>query len=185
VTLSTREHIIRIADNLIRDRGINGFSFSDISADLGIKNASIHYYFPTKTDLCVAVIKQQEVALEALIKETEDATPIEKLEAYFSIYDRACVENKVCLVGSLAPDLHTQDPHVETELKKVAERILVWVSGILAEGERCKVFHFAGSARSRALLVITNMLASLQLTRLTDRADFNTIKQTILKDLTS
>lgn len=182
--MSTREKIIAIADNLIRDKGINGFSFSDISAELGIKNASVHYHFPTKTDLCVAVIKQQTRALEALIAETEQATPISKLKAYFSIYDRARLENKVCLVGSLAPDLHTVDPEVESELKDIARRILDWVTFILNEGAEDGSFHFAGNTRDRALLIVTNMLASLQLCRLTSNSDFNTIKQTILNDLT-
>lgn len=182
--MSTRERIVAIADNLIRDKGVNGFSFSDVSAELGIKNASVHYHFPTKTDLCVAVIRQQAKALDALIDETKNAKPITKLEAYFSIYDRACVENKVCLVGSLAPDLHTVDPQVEEELKEMAGAILGWVTSILQSGIEDGSFHFAGDARDRALLIVTNMLASLQLSRLTGNADFITIKQTILKDLT-
>ena len=46
--MNTREKIILLGDNLIRKKVIMPFSFGDISKELGIKNASIHYHFTTK-----------------------------------------------------------------------------------------------------------------------------------------
>ena len=45
-TSDTREQIIDRASELMMQRGFNGFSYSDISAPLGVKNAAIHYHFP-------------------------------------------------------------------------------------------------------------------------------------------
>ncbi|MBB4046226.1 AcrR family transcriptional regulator [Bacteroides reticulotermitis] len=39
-----------MADELIKTIGYNAFSYADISKQLNIKNAAIHYYFPTKSD---------------------------------------------------------------------------------------------------------------------------------------
>ncbi|MBX2907807.1 MAG: TetR/AcrR family transcriptional regulator [Taibaiella sp.] len=183
--MTTRDRIVALADDLIRDRGINAFSFADISEEMGIKNASVHYYFPTKSSLCLAVIKRQQVALEEMISLAKKSAPLDRLEQYMSIYDRSKEADRVCLVGSLAPDLHTLNEDIRVALKEVAARILEWVTEILEEGRDEGVFRFGGNARSRALLIVTNMLASLQLTRLTKSEDFSIIKKSIIKDLTS
>ena len=48
---ATAGRILDVAERLVQTRGYNGFSYADISAQLRIRNASVHYHFPTKTDL--------------------------------------------------------------------------------------------------------------------------------------
>lgn len=55
-----RIEIMDIAENLMRSGGYNGFSFRDIAKLTGIKSASVHYHFPSKDDLCVAVIERYQ-----------------------------------------------------------------------------------------------------------------------------
>lgn len=183
--MTTRDSIIILADNLIRAKGYNAFSFNDLAREIGIKTASIHYHFPTKSDLGVAIIKEHVSRFEKLRKELQDKDPIKKLEGFFSIYTKIQSEDKVCLVGSLATDLHTVDVTVQKELKAMATMILEWVTEILKEGKTKKVFYFKESPRTKALMIITNMLAIVQLCRLTSAADFSTVKETILKELKS
>ena len=181
--MSTRDSIIKLGDALIRDKGYNAFSFYDISKTLGIKNASIHYHFPTKTDLGVCIIKEHINNLEQLKEKTAGKDPLTKLKAFLSIYTDTKSQNQVCLVGSLATDLHTVERKVQKELKIFVDKVLEWVTEILEEGKAKKIFAFNTSARTRALMIITNMLAALQVTRLTTEKDFNTIKETILIEL--
>lgn len=182
--MSTRDAIIRLGDELIRDKGFNAFSFYDISKKLGIKNASIHYYFPSKTDLGICVIQQHIDKVEELVQRTKDKDPLTKLKAFLSIYTYTRAENRVCLVGSLATDLHTVEESMAKVLRELVAKILVWVTQILEEGKAKRVFRFSVPARTQALLLVTNMLASLQLTRLTNEKDFVTIKNAIIKELT-
>ncbi|MGC4099944.1 TetR/AcrR family transcriptional regulator [Ferruginibacter sp.] len=181
--MNTRDAIIKVGDELIRDRGFNAFSFYDVSKALGIKNASVHYHFPTKTALAIAVVQQHSRLVDELMQKTAAKDPLVKLQAFLSIYTYTKAENKVCIVGSLATDLHSVDGSIQQELKLLVEKILHWVTGILEEGRNKKIFHFDTSARTRALLVITNMLAALQLTRLTGEKDFKLVKETIIKEL--
>ena len=181
--MSTKSEIIKIGDGLIRDKGFNAFSFYDISKALGIKNASIHYHFPTKTDLAIAVIHEHIRLVEELIQKTAAKEAMVKLQAFLSIYTYTKSENKVCIVGSLATDLHSVDERIKKELKLLVEKILLWVAAILEEGRTKKIFHFNATARTKALLVITNMLAAVQLTRLTNEKDFHLVKETIIKEL--
>ena len=182
--MDTRTEIIRLGDSLIREKGYNAFSFADISKQLNIKNASVHYHFPTKSALGLAIVQEHHNRLEQLKTKTESKDPVEKLNAFLNIYAVAKSENKICIVGSLATDFYTVEPEMQNELKKLADNILKWVMEILKEGKNKKVFQFNTSERTKALMIITNMLAAVQLTRLTNKQDFKEIKETIINDLT-
>lgn len=182
--MDTRAEIIRLGDSLIREKGYNAFSFTDISKQLNIKNASIHYHFPSKTDLGLAIVQEHLTRLEQLKLKTESIDPVDKLKAFLSIYSVANEENKICLVGSLATDYYTVEPKMQSELKKLADNILKWVIEILKEGKNKNVFQFNSPERIKALMIITNMLAGVQLTRLTNKEDLKEIKETIINDLT-
>src|SRR5690606_29438638 len=181
--MSKREEIIQFADTLIRQKGYNAFSFYEISDKVGIKTASIHYHFPTKSDLGVAVIDQHIEHLNGLIESLKRKSPTEKLSKFFSIYSSIQKERKVCLVGSLATDFNTLDNKVQDKLKGFSALMLDWVSGFLEEGKEENVFEFEGLPRTKALMIITNMLAAVQLTRLTNTDDFERIKENITNDL--
>ena len=181
--MNTREAIIHLAEDLIREKGINAFSYYDISRAIGIKTSSIHYYFPTKTDLAVAAIREQMNGLDALMDKLSDKSPQEKLEGFMTIYSSLQSENRVCMVGSLATDLQTVDEKVADELKQLTNNVLEWLTGILEEGKEKDIFDFNVPARSKALLIATNMLGSVQVARLYGKADFNEIKNSILKEV--
>jgi len=182
--MDTRTEIIRLGDSLIREKGYNAFSFADISRQLNIKNASVHYHFPTKTALGLAIVEEHLNRLQQLKTKTAGKNPVEKLNAFLSIYSAAQTENKICIVGSLATDFYTVEPEIQNALKGLADNILSWVTEILKEGKNKKVFQFNTNERTKALMIITNMLAAVQLTRLTNKHDLKEIKETILHDLT-
>lgn len=181
--MTTKSEILTLADNLIRDKGYNGFSFQDISKLIGIKTSSIHYHFPFKSDLGISVIKEQMKHFDKLKNELADKNPKEKLEGFFQIYSQIKSDNKVCLVGSLATDFNTIEDNVKAELKKLAQQVLNWVTEILEEGRGKNIFNFQSTPRTKALMIISNMLAIVQLSRLTNEDDFKLVKKEIIKDL--
>ncbi|MFM7024353.1 MAG: TetR/AcrR family transcriptional regulator [Flavobacteriales bacterium] len=181
--MDTRAKILKLTDHLIRDKGFNAFSFYDISKTIGIKTASIHYHFPSKCDLGVALLKLHTEKVKELKEKTSTKSPERKLEAFLSIYSKSKQEGKVCIVGSLATDLNSVDKKIAKELKILAAEILIWVTEILEEGKKKKVFYFDLPARTKALLIISAMLAALQISRLTNDKDFTLIKQSVINDL--
>ncbi len=46
--IETKEKIMNAARLTVQDRGYAGLSFRELAKEVGIKSASIHYYFPTK-----------------------------------------------------------------------------------------------------------------------------------------
>jgi AcrR family transcriptional regulator len=183
--MNTKESILNVADHFIREQGFNAFSFHDISKAVGIKTASIHYYFPKKTDLGIAIIREHIRKLEVLRKKMEKVTPFAKFEAFLSIYSKIKSENKVCLVGSLATDLNTLDIAIKKELEVFSSLVINWLTEILQEGKDKNQFDFNILPRTKALMIITNLIAIVQLSRLTGDEDFEVVKQTIIKELKS
>ncbi|HEX4850188.1 MAG TPA: TetR/AcrR family transcriptional regulator [Puia sp.] len=181
--MSAREEIIQLADNLIGEKGYNAFSFYDISRAVGIKTASIHYHFRQKSDLGIAVIEMHIARLNDTVSKYRNKSPIENLEKLFSIYTTIKTENKVCLVGSLSTDLNTVDISVQKKLKEFASLVLQWVSHFLEDGRKMQVFQFEGLARTKALMVIGNLLSIVQLSRLTHEKDVRAVISAIRKDL--
>jgi TetR/AcrR family transcriptional regulator, transcriptional repressor for nem operon len=181
--MNTKTAIIHLGDSLVREKGYNAFSFSDISKQLSIKNASVHYHFPSKKALGIAIVQEHFKQLQALKNKSMDKDPLEKLKAFLSIYTAARAQNKICIVGSLATDLYTVEPEIQRELKKLANDIVKWITEILREGKKKGFFHFKTNERTKALMIITNMLAAVQLTRLTNKQDFLLIKESIINDL--
>ncbi len=47
----TSTRILNVAERLMQTRGFNGFSYTNISAELGIAKASLHHHFATKAEL--------------------------------------------------------------------------------------------------------------------------------------
>ena len=149
-------------------RGFNGFSYANISSVLKIKNAAIHYYFPTKADLGLAIIQR---ARERFANWTQNQRmvskpPAEKLEAFFRQYLRFLeAGQQVCLGGALETDFKTLPPAMQIETQKFASDILVWMEGVLEEGREKHIFSFPGEARDQAILILSSLQGALQMTR--------------------
>ncbi|XLM19461.1 TetR/AcrR family transcriptional regulator, partial [Chromobacterium piscinae] len=65
----TRKRILDLAEELLLTRGFNGFSYQHISSELGVRNAAIHYHFPKKNDLGVALIQRYRRRFQRFIEQ--------------------------------------------------------------------------------------------------------------------
>src|SRR5882672_12243087 len=97
----TGEQILDLAEALIQTRGYSAFSYQDISDALGIRKASIHYHFPSKTDLGIAVVDRYVerfgTALTAIAGETANSS-MAMLDHYVAPYlEFGATSDKVCL----------------------------------------------------------------------------------------
>ncbi len=179
----TKERIVSLADQLIKTRGYNAFSYKDISDPLEIKNAAIHYHFPTKTDLGIAVI-DIEVERFILLSGKWATQPEDKqLKQLFETFNKKNKEGLVCLMGSLSPDYETFPSALQEKVTGMSSTFLNWTSECLEKGREKGLFHFDGDAYDRALLVMTNLLASLLLCRVMGNKVFSRITNQLLKDL--
>jgi len=164
----TKTEILDRAENLLLDRGFNGFSYADISSVLGIKNAAVHYYFPTKSDLGIAVIQRAKERFTDWTggERMAGRSAAQKLEAFFRLYLRFLeAGQQVCLGGALETDFKTLPPEMQVETQEFASTFLVWMEGVLEEGREKRIFSFPGEAKDQAIVILSSLQGALQMTR--------------------
>ena len=181
----TREKILELGENLIRTKGYNAFSYQDISSELGIKNAAVHYYFPFKENLGTSIVKTNIQRFEEMVENMHSRgfDEWQQLESFIKIYIKSHREQKKCLVGSLGPDFNTLSDTTKMELKHMVEIILKWLAEILATGKEKKIFTFNDDPQSKAMTIFSSLVASLQLSGIVSKIDYKNYYQSILDDL--
>jgi TetR/AcrR family transcriptional repressor of nem operon len=181
----TRENILELGENLIRTKGYNAFSYLDISSELGIKNAAIHYYFPSKENLGTSIVKTNVQRFEEMVENMHSRgfDELRQLETFIKIYIKSHREKKLCLMGSLGPDFNTLNDSTKAELKRMTEMILNWLTTILESGKEKKIFIFKEEPKNKAVVLLSCLIASLQLARILDKLDYKSVYQTILEGI--
>ena len=172
----TKKLILDIAEDLLLDRGYNGFSYKDISTSLNIKNASIHYHFPAKTDLGVAIIRRATKRFErwAGYIDGKDLPYSKKLDEFFLLFKRFVEKNQqICLGGALETDFKTLPEEMQEETRLFISGTLSWLENFLAQGRKKGDFNFPGTAKDQALLMIACVQGVIQIVRVTTPSSFD------------
>jgi TetR/AcrR family transcriptional repressor of nem operon len=112
------------AEKRIRGAGYSGFSFREIASDVGVKSASVHYHFPTKDALAVAVARRCIArAEEAIARDT--AAGVDIVQAWCRLFRNTVVSgSRNCLFGALGATSDDFTPGVAAEVKRFFELII-------------------------------------------------------------
>jgi len=180
---TTRENIVQLADALIREKGFNAFSYADIAAVLEIRNAAIHYHFPTKSLLGQAVIYEELIRVEGYRYRNAGMGSDLQLKQLVEMFYHNSRRNAICLMGALTPEYATFDEGMQDMLRKLCVAIREWVSDCLEEARKEGRLQFSGSADDRAALVVSTLLASLLLSRIEGAMLFRRMLDQLLEDL--
>lgn len=133
---STETKIIETGEKLIQERGINGFSFADIANIVGIRKASIHYYFPTKSDLVKSVLEHYInhffVSLDDRCDKLHSLEEI--LTAYTEQFKDSLQKNyQVCLCSMLSMESFSLDNELQQEINAFFNKNVLWLQQKLEE----------------------------------------------------
>lgn len=179
----TREQIIVLADDLIRKRGFNAFSYSDIAAILNIRNAAVHYHFPTKSDLGNAVMDEEMQRLRLYRWKNKGLAGDLQIKHLVETFYCNAQLRTLCLMGALTPEFATFDPGMQTTLQQMCTAIREWVAECLERARAAGRFSFEGAAADRSALVVSTLLSSLLLARVEGETLFQRMLDRLLEDL--
>ena len=157
-----------MAEALLQEKGFNGFSYAHIASELGVKNAAIHYHFPTKEALGREVVKRYRDRFQLWINNSrvKDLSPEKKLDWFFSIYtDMRADKGKVCLVGSMEAEFNSIPEVLRAEVEALHKELLVWLQATLEEGREAGAFNFNGEPANKAALILSSLQGALQMAR--------------------
>lgn len=162
---NTRESILEIGVELISGRGYNGFSYQHIADRLNVKKAAIHYHFPAKEDLALAVVEHQREKIYAALRFVDDDTAVDVFERLLALYANYDVANGFC----------TPDNAIAAEAVAIAEQInaanrsltidlISWIENCLDKGAKAGTLKFDGSSDGHALNILTSLVGAQLLT---------------------
>jgi TetR/AcrR family transcriptional regulator, transcriptional repressor for nem operon len=165
--VDTASRILDIAERLVQVRGFNGFSYADISSELKISRASLHYHFPGKAELGEALIARYAArfadALGAIDTSGGDAPG--KLEAYASIYASVLRDRRMCLCGMLAAEYDTLPKPMRGAIIGFFDQNEAWLTGVLEQGREEGTLRLSGSASEAAQTIVSGLEGALLIAR--------------------
>ena len=183
---NTKRAIMDLAEAFIQEKGFNGFSYAHIAQALDVKNAAIHYHFPSKEELVCAVMQRYRDRFQLWINNSriKDLSPPEKLDWFFSIYTNTRADNgKVCLAGSLETEYSSLPPSLREQTEALTRELLTWLQATLQEGRDAGVFQFGGDVASKAALILASLQGALQMARALGTEKFHTVVEQHKQDL--
>lgn len=162
----TADRIVETMQHLIQTRGFSAVSYQDIADELGIRKASIHYHFATKTELGVAVVEHYATAMADSLQAATELSAWRQLDAYLApIRDFADTADKICLCGALAGEYLALPVEMRAVVSDFFASSQQWLEKLLKDGRRSGEFAFEGSARQQARLAFSALQGALLVKR--------------------
>lgn len=129
--MNSATQILDAAEARMRLEGYNAVSYRDIAADVGIKSASLHYHFPKKADLGVALVSRYaETFHTVLANETKDTSdPKERVSVFIDLHRRALNDQGlVCLCAVLGAEAQGLPENVTHEVQVFFKANIKWLA---------------------------------------------------------
>ena len=184
---STSTRILDTAEALLQVRGYNGFSYADISTELGITKAALHYHFPGKADLGLALITRYADRFSESLASIDraDAPPKDRLAEYARLYDQVLRQSKMCLCGMLAAEYQTLPAPMRAAVAGFFDANESWLEKVLEDGRQDASLRFTGTARETARTIIACLEGAMLVARPSGDPDrLRSIAASLLADLT-
>ena len=167
----TAEQILDLAETLIQTRGYSAFSYQDIADRLGIRKASIHYHFPSKTELGAAVVDRYAARFGAAltaIAADQTKSSMAMLDFYVAPYlEFADTPDRICLCGALAGEILALPVEFRSRVDRFFRTHQAWLTDILKRGVARGEFRLTAPATKLACFVFAALQGALLVKRTT------------------
>lgn len=170
--IDTKTQALNLAKEYLQTLGFSGFSFQTIADSLGIKKASLHYYFPSKEEMGLAVIedyigghKKWAEKIQALPSKSK----LEKLVKGFNTLSSK--HNMICPVGSFSSDFNGMSPKMKKKLKQFHFLIRDWLIETIEQGKKEGTIRRNLDTESAADWFLTTLQGGVQIARIRGEQD--------------
>ncbi len=127
----TRENILAAAMEVFRTHGFRATAVAEIADRLGLDQSSIFYYFPNKTELLLAVMRERDRQADVLLEWMTPRSLAEMPDLLIELATRnattpGVIELYTVLAAeSITPD-HPLSDYFRDRLKRVRDGFTVW-----------------------------------------------------------
>lgn len=140
---STQNTILDVAQELVQTRGFNAFSFRDVAERVGIRSASIHHHYRTKSDLGVAMLVRYREGFRAALAgiDAKNLAYDDALHAFSDVFACTLGAGRMCLGGTLAIEFETLSTEMQQEVRGFFVESEEWLEALFGAA------HEAGRLR--------------------------------------
>ncbi|EQA63691.1 TetR/AcrR family transcriptional regulator [Leptospira alexanderi] len=164
---STKEKIVTIAKDYFQSVGFRSFSFQDIANDLGIKKASIHYYYPSKEELGLEILEAYDKDFKKYIENIKERSPRVRLFGLFKLYVSYAGENgNICPFGVVGTEYHVLSQTIRDKTLILQDQHRDFLIQTLYDGVEDGSFALTLSVRDTADLFISAIQGAMQISRI-------------------
>jgi TetR/AcrR family transcriptional repressor of nem operon len=178
----TRQELLVEAELLVRTRGYSGFSFAHLAEAVGIRKASIHYYFHTKDDLATALVAAYDArydeALAAILASSEDG--LARIDAYGRLYLQGAEKRLGCLCAVLATEVDNLPEQLRADITAFFAKHIAWLERVLKDGRANRTIWVEIDPAAGARIIVAMLEGALMMERvLAGAAGFNVALQAL------
>ena len=141
----TGDRILQQAMRLFLEKGYHGTSIDEITQAAELTKGALYWHFKSKQDLLKRIIKEHETRfLDELIQavgEIQGGT-LEKFEKYIRFNSAFAYYNRELCVSftTLAAELVGAHHEIEPEIKRIYKKYQTFLSKLILQGKKEKVF---------------------------------------------
>jgi AcrR family transcriptional regulator len=155
----TANRILIQAMRIFLEKGYHGTSIDDITKAAGLTKGALYWHFGSKEDLLKRIVKEFERRfLDGLIQAVKDAQGdiLDKMEKFFrynaafSYYNRELCVSFTTLAAELVGAHHGTEP----EFKRVYKKYQKFLSNLILQGKKEKIFKKEIDPDLTALIII-------------------------------
>lgn len=130
-TMDNASRILEIAERQMRQAGYNAVSYRDVAAEMGLRSASLHYHFPKKENLGVALVRRYSDKFKSQLAASisDDTSPQEMINVFVDTYSVALKEQKLlCLCAVLGAEADGLPKPVAVEVTNFFAENVSWLT---------------------------------------------------------
>lgn len=169
----TASRALDVAERLVQVRGFNAFSYADVSKELGVTTAALHYHFAGKAELGEALIvrytERFNAALDAIDRSGSDAYA--KLESYADLYRGVLRNDRMCLCGMLAAEFDSLSAGMRDAVLLFFGENEVWLADVLQAGRAAGTLEFSGTPLEEGRSILSCLEGAMLVARSFGEAD--------------
>ncbi len=180
----TRERILDAAQELLQTQGYHAFSFRDLADRIGIKSASVHYYFPSKEDLALALLERYHKRFFERLARVQTRRPAERLAAYAGLFVRTFQEGeRICPGASFAANFANLPEAPRRALLAFYQDNVRWLEAVLREGAERGEFRPVKDAGLAASAIFSTLEGAILLGRVSNGRTLKHARAWVLTNL--
>jgi TetR/AcrR family transcriptional regulator, transcriptional repressor for nem operon len=163
-----KKQIVDLAIKLVQQKGYIGFSYDDISKQLGVTKASIHYHFEKKEDLGVAITERIITSLQNFLLSIKNSSVSgeEKLKRFIQQQAERFACTEICPISSLQTDFNSLPEIVQKKIEEVSRLELSIMNELVAEAQ-AEDIH-TDDIQSVAVTILSSIKGALLYQRVLD-----------------